>query len=220
MGWVFDNEADTLELDARFAGFDMTDFLDNETIRPPLMDYIFRRIDDVIDGNPVIVDIDEVWKPLRDPLFRGFAQDGLKTYRKRNALMILGTQSPADALRSDIAETIIEQCPTKILLPNPNAQARDYIGGLNLTEAEFRLIKTDLSPESRRFLVKRGHDSVVVELDLAGLDDELAVLSGRSSTVALLDELRAEMGDDPKAWMPEFRRRWRSVGRGGWRSEG
>src|SRR3546814_1163848 len=57
-----------------------------------------------------------------------------------------------------------------ILLPNPNAQARDYIGGLNLTEAEFRLIKTDLSPESRRFLVKQGHDSVVVELDLAGLD--------------------------------------------------
>src|SRR3546814_11214967 len=29
-----------------------------------------------------------------------------------------------------------------------------------LTEAEFRLIKTDLSPESRRFLVKQGHDSV------------------------------------------------------------
>src|SRR3546814_7803797 len=81
-----------------------------------------------------------------------------------------------------------------ILLPNPNAQARDYIGGLNLTEAEFRLIKTDLSPESRRFLVKQGHDSVVVELDLAGLDDELAVLSGRSSTVALLDELRAAHG--------------------------
>src|SRR3546814_5087967 len=124
LGWVFDNEADTLELDARFAGFDMTDFLDNDAIRPPLMDYIFRRIDDVIDGNPVIVDIDEVWKQLRDPLFRGFAQDGLKTYRKRNALMMMGTQSPADALRSDIAETIIEQCPTKILLPNPNAQAR------------------------------------------------------------------------------------------------
>src|SRR3546814_10402976 len=69
-------------------------------------------------------------------------------------------------------------------------------------------------------LVKLGHDSVVVELDLAGLDDELAVLSGRSSTVALLDELRAAHGDDPKAWMPEFRRRWRQVGRGDWRSEG
>src|SRR3546814_8370136 len=89
---------------------------------------------------------------------------------------MLGTQSPADALRSDIAETIIEQCPTKILLPNPNAQARDYIGGLNLTEAEFRLIKTDLSPESRRFLVKQGHDSVVVELDLARSEEHTSEL--------------------------------------------
>ncbi|SEK03750.1 type IV secretion system protein VirB4 [Sphingobium sp. AP50] len=212
-GWVFDNEADTLRLDARLMGFDMTDFLENDAIRPPLMSYLFHRLDDIVDGNPVIIDIDEFWKALGDPAFRQFARDGLKTYRKRNALMMFGTQSPADALRSDIAETIIEQCPTKILLPNPNAQARDYIDGLNLTEAEFRLIKVDLSPESRRFLIKQGHDSVVVELDLNGMDDELAVLSGRQGTVALLDKLRAEFGDDPEKWLPEFKRQWRSVGR-------
>lgn len=215
-GWVFDNEADTLRLDARLMGFDMTDFLENNTVRPPLMNYLFHRLDDIVDGKPVIIDIDEFWKALGDPAFRGFARDGLKTYRKRNALMMFGTQSPADALKSDIAETIIEQCPTKILLPNPNAQARDYIDGLNLTEAEFRLIKVDLSPESRRFLIKQGHDSVVVELDLNGMDDELAVLSGRQGTVALLDELRGQFGDDPENWMPEFRRRWRSVGRSEW----
>lgn len=212
-GWVFDNEADTLRLDARLMGFDMTDFLENDAIRPPLMSYLFHRLDDIVDGNPVIIDIDEFWKALGDPAFRQFARDGLKTYRKRNALMMFGTQSPADALRSDIAETIIEQCPTKILLPNPNAQGRDYIDGLNLTEAEFRLIKVDLSPESRRFLIKQGHDSVVVELDLNGMDDELAVLSGRQGTVALLDKLRAEFGDDPEKWLPEFKRQWRSVGR-------
>ena len=217
-GWVFDNDADTLRLDARLMGFDMTDFLENDAIRPPLMSYLFHRLDDIVDGKPVIIDIDEFWKALGDPAFRHFARDGLKTYRKRNAMMMFGTQSPADALRSDIAETIIEQCPTKILLPNPNAQARDYIDGLNLTEAEFRLIKVDLSPESRRFLIKQGHDSVVVELDLNGMEDELAVLSGRQGTVALLDELRAEFGDDPDIWLPEFKRRWRSVGRREWSS--
>lgn len=215
--WVFDNPDDTLSLDARLMGFDMTDFLDNNDIRPPLMSYLFHRLDDVVDGNPVIIDIDEFWKALGDPAFAQFARDGLKTFRKRNAMLLLGTQSPADALRSDIAETIIEQCPTKILLPNPNAQEKDYIGGLNLTRAEFELIKYTLSPESRRFLVKQGHDSVVVELDLGGLDDELAILSGRSSTVALLDELREQFGDSPEKWLPEFKRRWRSVGRGDWR---
>lgn len=211
LGWVFDNEADTLALDARFMGFDMTEFLDNDAIRPPLMSYLFHRLDDLIDGSPVIVDIDEFWKALGDPAFQSFAQDGLKTYRKRNALMMFGTQSPADALKSRISETIIEQCATKILLPNPNATEDHYMGGLNLTRSEFVLIKTELAPESRRFLVKQGHDSVVVELDLGGLDDELAVLSGRSSTVALLDEIRAEVGDDPAAWLPVFHERRRTV---------
>lgn len=215
-GWVFDNDEDTLRLDARLMGFDMTDFLENDAIRPPLMSYLFHRLDDIVDGNPVIIDIDEFWKALGDPAFRHFARDGLKTYRKRNAMMMFGTQSPSDALRSDIAETIIEQCPTKILLPNPNAQERDYIDGLNLTQAEFRLIKYDLAPESRRFLIKQGHDSVVVTLDLHGMDDELAILSGRQGTVALLDELRAEFGDSPERWLPEFKRRWRSVGRKEW----
>lgn len=211
LGWVFDNEADTLALDARFMGFDMTEFLENDAVRPPLMSYLFHRLDDVIDGNPVIIDIDEFWKALGDPSFQNFAQDGLKTYRKRNALMMFGTQSPADAFKSPISETIIEQCATKILLPNPNAAEEHYIGGLNLTRSEFRLIKTELSPESRRFLVKQGHDSVVVELDLGGLDDELAILSGRSSTVALLDQIRAEVGDNPDDWLPIFHKRRATV---------
>jgi type IV secretion system protein VirB4 len=48
------------------------------------------------------------------------------------------------------------------------------------------------------------------------MDDELAVLSGRQGTVALLDELRAEHGDDPADWLPHFKRRWRSAGRSEW----
>lgn len=207
LGWVFDNDEDTLALDARFMGFDMTEFLDNADIRAPLMSYLFHRLDDVIDGSPVIVDIDEFWKALGDASFESFAKDGLKTYRKRNALMMFGTQSAADALKSGIAETIIEQCATKILMPNPNATRSHYVDGLNLTDAEFDLIKTELSPESRCFLIKQGHDSVVVELDLGGLDDELAVLSGRSETVALLDDIRGEVGDDPGDWLPIFHQR-------------
>src|SRR3546814_5256713 len=33
LGWVFDNPQDSMTLDARFIGFDMTDFLDNADIR-------------------------------------------------------------------------------------------------------------------------------------------------------------------------------------------
>ncbi len=209
LGWVFDNAEDEMKLDTRFLGFDMTEFLDNPDIRTPLMLYLFRRIDDLLTGERTIIAVDEFWKALGDDAFRSFAQDGLKTYRKRNALMVFATQSPADALKSDISHSILEQVATQIMLPNPKGARRDYIDGFGMSEAEFALIREELSPESHKFLVKQGHDSVVVELDLTGLDDELAVLSGRAETTAIACEVMAEYGRDPAVWLPIFQKRRR-----------
>src|SRR3546814_1667992 len=79
MGWVFDNAKDEMTLDARFIGFDMTDFLDNADVRTPLMLYLFHRIDKLLTGERTIIAVDEFWKALGDDAFRSFAQDGLKT---------------------------------------------------------------------------------------------------------------------------------------------
>ena len=209
LGWVFDNPADRMTLGAQFIGFDMTDFLDNADIRTPVMLYLFHRIDQLLNGERMIICIDEFWKALGDEAFRRFAQDGLKTYRKRNALLVFATQSPADALKSDISHSILEQVATKIMLPNPFGARRDYVEGFALSEAEFKLVRDDLAPESHKFLVKQGHDSVVVELDLSGLDDALAVLSGRAETNVVADEIIAEVGNDPVLWLPLFHQRRR-----------
>lgn len=204
LGWVLDGEHDALALDARFLGFDMTHVLDAPEIRTPLMMYLFHRLQALVDGRRLVIDIDEFWKALGDEAFRGLAEDGLKTYRKQNAFLLLGTQSPADVLRSPIAHTILEQCATKLFLPNPHAAERDYVDGFGLTQREFALVREELDPSEHRFLIKQGLNSVVAELDLGGLDDELAVLSGRIETVELLDRLRADHGDDPAHWMGPF----------------
>ena len=209
LGWVFDNHQDSMTLDAQFIGFDMTDFLDNADIRTPVMLYLFHRIDQLLTGERIIICIDEFWKALGDEAFRRFAQDGLKTYRKRNALLVFATQSPADALKSDISHSILEQVSTKVMLPNPFGARQDYIDGFALSETEFKLVREELAPESHKFLVKQGHDSVVAELDLSGLDNELAILSGRAETTAILNEIIAEVGSDPNVWLPLFQKRRR-----------
>jgi type IV secretion system protein VirB4 len=132
------------------------------------------------------------------------AQNKLKTIRKQNGFMLFATQSPRDAILSPIAHTIIEQCPTQIFMPNPRGTREDYVDGFKLTEREFELIAADMTNESRRFLVKQGHNSVLAELNLSGFDDELAVLSGRTATVEVLDRVRAMVGDDPDVWLPVF----------------
>jgi len=212
LGWVFDNPGENIGLEefgvgGNMAGYDMTDFLDNEEIRTPLMAYLFHRVEQLIDGRRIIIVIDEFWKALQDEDFRDLAQNKLKTIRKQNGLMLFATQSPRDAINSPIAHTIIEQCPTQIFLPNSRGSHADYVDGFKLTEREYDLIARELSVESRRFVLKQGHKSVVAELNLHGFDDELAILSGRTANVELADSIRAEVGDRLDDWLPVFQQR-------------
>ena len=91
-----------------------------------------------------------------------------------------------------------------MFFPNADADYREYTQGLGLTEREFKLIKDQLEPGSRMFLVKQSHHSVVCQLDLKGFDAELAVISGRASEVQRMHQIMATTGPEPAAWLPRF----------------
>lgn len=211
LGWVLDNETDVVSVDAPFLGFDVTTVLDDPVTRGPILSYLFHRIEKLLDGRRLVLSIDEFWKVLLDPGFRDLVNDKLKTIRKLNGLVILATQSPADALRSPIAHSIVEQCPTQILLPNARADQNDYVDGLKLTQPEYLAVSQDLTVGGRRFLLKQGSASVACQLDLSGLDDWVAVLSSRKNTLRLMEQLITEFGPAPAAWLPHFQRQWRSA---------
>jgi type IV secretion system protein VirB4 len=206
--WVFDNREDsvTTRLNAGHSviGFDVTEFLDHEVTRSPVTLYLFHLVRQLLDGRRLVCWMDEFWRLLADPAFENFAKDGPKTWRKLNGVMCLATQSASDVLQSPISRTIVEQTPTKIFFPNVDANAEDYIAGFGLTEREFKLIKEQLEPGSRMFLVKQGHHSIVCQLDLKGFNAELSVISGRASAVVRMQRLIAELGSDPKLWLPSF----------------
>ncbi|WP_419611625.1 VirB4 family type IV secretion/conjugal transfer ATPase [Thiolapillus sp.] len=209
--WVFDNVEDRLDFSKnKLFGFDITQFLDDPVIRTPIVMYLFHRMDELINGQRFIGFMDEFWKLLLDEYFEAFANDKLKTIRKLNGLLVLGTQSPKDVLNSPIAHSIIEQCPTMIYLPNPKADPKDYVEGLKLTRREFHIIKEEMPEGSRRFLVKQGQYSVVAELNLRGFNDELAILSGTSDTVELAEQIMKEAGTDPDVWLPIFHQQRKS----------
>ena len=199
--WLFDNQADELDLDRKLVGFDMTALLDNPQLRTPTMLYLFHRIDERLNGEPAMILIDEGWKALDDPVFAGRIRDWMKTLRKRNALVGFGTQSARDALESRISSAIVEQTATGIFMPNPKARPEDYCGGFGLSEHELDLIRA-LPAHSRCFLVRRANHSVVIRLDLSGMPEVLTVLSGRESTVRRLDTIRTAYGDSPSVWYP------------------
>jgi len=190
--WLFDNDYDTLSLDARVIAFDLTSILDAPLIRTPT--------------SKSLIFIDEGWKALDDEVFANKIKDWLKTIRKMNGVIGFGSQSASDAANSSISDSLIEQCPTQIFMPNGKAKSEDYRGAFALTEAEFRVVK-ESGIGSRQFLIKQGQASAVAKLNLAGMDDEIAVLSGRTETVNLLSEIIYAVGPDPEVWLPIFQER-------------
>ena len=214
LGWVFDNPTDTIDLTkANIIGFDYTEVIDNAEVRTPVINYLIHRLEELIDGRPLIYVMDEFWKILDgEGGLKEFAKNKQKTIRKQNGLGIFATQSPEDALRSDISAALIEQTATMILLPNPNADRKDYIDGLKLTEAEYNVV-VSLDERSRCFLVKQGHGSAVCQLNLRGMDDELAVISASTDNIAIMDRIMHETAAQhgvtinqlsPEDWLQQF----------------
>jgi type IV secretion system protein VirB4 len=205
--WAFDNPQDVIV--PRFSGhsllgFDCTDLLQHPVARAPMTAYLMHLISGLLGGRRLVCFLDEFQALLSDPTFSNFADKALPTWRKLDGVMCLCTQSPHKVLQSAISRSVIEQTPTKIYLPNTEATREDYIDGFNLTEREFRLIKEQLEPGSRRFLIKQGRHSVVCQLDLKGFSRELAVISARSHTVELMNRLIAEYGPHPAEWLEPF----------------
>jgi type IV secretion system protein VirB4 len=201
LGWVFDEADDRMASVAglHIVGFDCTDFLKIEEVRTPMMMCLMDLMESMVDGRRLIYVISEFWKALSDPFFAEFARDKQKTIRKQNGLGIFDTQSPSDILKHANGRTLIEQSVTKICLANPDAQLDEYTEGFGLTAAEYEIVRS-LQPTSRQFLVKQGQRSAVCELDLQAMDEAITVLSGSTENVALLDRIRAEVGDEVTDW--------------------
>ena len=223
LGWVFDNPVDTIDLQrANIIGFDYTDVIDNPEVRVPVIQYLLHKLESLIDGRRLIYVMDEFWKILDGSGgLKEFAKNKQKTIRKQNGMGIFATQSPEDALNSDIAAALIEQTATLILLPNPNASREDYIDGLKLTEAEFKVV-TALDERSRCFLVKQGHASNVCQLNLRGMDDILSVISASTDNIdvmhhvlheAALREKVSENDLTPEQWLEDFYKRRKGSGK-------
>ncbi len=124
---------------------------------PPVLTYLFHRLESRFDGPPTLLILDEAWVFLDDPLFSARIREWLKTLRKKNVAVIFATQSLADITNSTIAPAIIESCPQRIFLPNDRAiepEARRAYEHFGLNERQIRLIAT-ATPKRDYYLQSR-----------------------------------------------------------------
>ncbi len=203
---LFGNEDDLLKFEQPFYGFEMGEILEDKIGLPPVLAYLFHRVNLALNGDPTLIVLEEGWKLLDNPYFAPRIKDWLQTIRKRNGFVIFLTPNIETAIHSTIGDTLVQQSATSIFLPNYKATFEAYSGAFKLTEREFEWIRT-MGPHERCFLIKHGQDSVIARLDLSGLEKFIRVLSGTSKNVGLLDDIRKQVGDAPEAWLPIFEER-------------
>lgn len=206
LAWAFDNEINTLDLN-EFPNFgiDGTDFLENEDVRGPITEILLYLIETQVmkDKRRTIIVMDEFWKYLSDSATAQFAFDKLKTIRKQNGIFVFASQSPEDVLKSERGSAFVDNTATKIYLPNPYANEKDYTEGFKCTKDEFSIIK-GLDTQSRLMLIKQGPVSVMIRLDLGNFKRALKIFSGTAGTTQFGEKLFSLVGDAPEVWIPYF----------------
>jgi type IV secretion/conjugal transfer VirB4 family ATPase len=167
-GALFDNVEDNLTV-ATFQTFDFEGMDKYPQVLEPLLFYILHRAnrsiyDPALDTRFKVFVMDEAWRFLKNDTIRLYITEAVKTWRKRNAAMILATQSSADLEQSDMLRVIVESCPTKIFLASPGMNRQEYRELFHLNETEASLI-AGLLPK-QQLLIKRPDFSKVVNLNV------------------------------------------------------
>ena len=157
LGSLLDADRDMLG-NGRFLSFETENLmqLDDKAVIPVLL-YLFRRIEQRLDGSPTLVLLDEAWSYLQHALFRNRLRDWLKTMRRKNAVVVLATQQISDIANSEIADVVLENCPTKILLPNAeskNPGSRAFYERIGLNERELEILQVSV-PKQHYYVVSK-----------------------------------------------------------------
>lgn len=121
-GDYFDNSVDNFAL-TDLTCIEMKGLFFQPALAEAFIEYAFYRIYMTLDGRPTIIYLEECWFLLANPLFAAKILDWLKTLAKKNAFLVLTTQSLDEIAKSEVFASIIDNVPTRIYLPNPSADA-------------------------------------------------------------------------------------------------
>jgi type IV secretion system protein VirB4 len=168
-GYLFDNPQDTLTF-SRFQTFNFDGWSDYPDILEPLLFYVLQRASSEIEkpANTAtfkVFVIDEAWIFLKNKTIRDWIIRAEKTWRKKNAAMILATQSVVELAASDMLHIVNESCPTKIFLANPNIDRKLYAEVFQLNDTQLELLESLVPKRELLVIQPRGTKKLVLEVD-------------------------------------------------------
>lgn len=199
-GDIFNEENDTLDLNARLTTFDFTEILQDEILAPSVISYILHRINNITvsGGNPSLIMIDETAPMLENKMFRDNFIAGLQEGRKNRQAYMVAFQRANVLDKLGIGDVVRGQAQTVLFFRNPAADVSDY-EKWNLNPLEMAFIKGQAYPNLKRaVLLSRpvNGESVILNTELGGLGNMLRLFESGRSSVLLAEELYQNYGNN------------------------
>jgi type IV secretion system protein TrbE len=193
--------------DGPYQAFELKRLADMEDrVLVPVLLYLFHRVEQRLEqGRPSLIVIEEAWLPLMKSIFAARIKQWLLTLRKQNAAVLLATQSLAQLYESPNRAILLESCPTKILLPNPEATAPGHIGlyrDLGLNDTEIELLAR--ARRKRDYYFKSPRGSRLFELGLGPVALAFVGTPEGLSLAEAIAEARPLIARDGAAWPREW----------------
>ncbi|MGH7292253.1 MAG: hypothetical protein ACREJT_13640, partial [Myxococcota bacterium] len=130
--------------DSRFQVFEVEHLMSKgEQNAVPVLLYLFHQIERRLRGVPSLLILEEEWLLLNHPVFATKIEEWLRVLRKRNCAVVFVSQSLTEVYNSPQRDLLLESCPTKVFLPNPearNTQTGQLYRRLGLNETQVELI--------------------------------------------------------------------------------
>lgn len=169
-GFLLDARKDNVRA-GRFNVFETLSLapLGNKVMLPVLLS-LFRKFEQGLDGTPHFLFLDEAWLALGDPVWAHKLHDWLRLLRAKNCAVIMATQSLSDVAESKLVTVIKEQVPTKIYLPNPQAEdehSKAFYASFGLNTNQIRIIREAVM--KRDYYVTSPEGNRLISLDMGPL---------------------------------------------------
>ncbi len=177
-GHIFTHAHDIFDAHPELISVDLREAFAEEAVLIPAFSYLLQRSMAEIDGTrPSILMLDEAWALLKNAHVAGNIQSWLQRLTQKNALAILCTESIEDAGVQPFTVALMDGIATQIYLPNEEA-SDTYQEAFGLNDIEFTYLEV-MDKDQHHFLIKRGKETVVGELNLTGLDEIIGALTGQ-----------------------------------------
>ena len=165
----FDNPADGDDLNFQdWQVIDLAGAAEHEDLCEAALFYLLERLRLALE-NPdetarvKLMVVDEAWRYLQDPAVLSYLAEAAKTWRKKNAALIMATQSAVDVTGTAGAEGLLESMPSRLFLANPGLPEKAATA-FRLNPSEVDTIR-GLIPK-RELYLRRANAAAILRLEV------------------------------------------------------